>query len=281
MLTTQVLITQGILLGCVLLGWFAGGLIHKFADKRFKEGDLKGHELGRLSDTLAFVGGAVGILLGLLLSFAVADFDDTKGSIQSMGRSSLTIFSASESLAEDQRLEIRRDVACALRSSATDDWVEIGNGQRGGSPITTDWLLKLNTDVAHVDLTTIQQQQNFPILASGAAELTSAREELVMGNSALIPFVVWLVIYFSAFVMTALLAMHLADRKLLARISAGMSWGMLAVILFALTVLDAPLAPVFGTPTLEPLPIQETLQVLEESFPHSALWAECTPPVKN
>ncbi|MEG0161264.1 MAG: hypothetical protein RR714_03025 [Aurantimicrobium sp.] len=281
MLTTQVLITQGILLGCVLLGWFAGGLIHKFADKRFTEGDLKGHELGRLSDTLAFVGGAVGIMLGLLLSFAVADFDATKGSIQSMGRTSLTIFSATESLAEEQRVEIRRDVACALRSSVNNDWEAIGNGDRGGSPITTEWLLKLNSDVAHADLSTIQQQQNFPILASSVAELTSAREELVMGNSALIPFVVWLVIYFSAFVMTALLAMHLADRKLLARISAAMSWGMLAVILFALTVLDAPLAPVLGTPTLEPLPLQETLQVLEESFPHSTIWADCPPSAKN
>ena len=281
MLTTQILITQGILLGCVLLGWFAGGLIHKFADKRFEEGDLKGHELGRLSDTLAFVGGAVGILLGLLLSFAVADFDDTKGSIQNMGSSSLTIFSASESLNEDQRFEIRRDVVCALQSSIGNDWEAIGNSQRGGSPITTDWLLKLNHDVAHADLSTIQQQQNFPILVSGVAQLTDAREELVMGNTALIPFVVWLVIYFSAFVMTALLAMHLADRKLLARISAGMSWGMLAVILFALTVLDAPLAPVFGTPTLEPIPIQDTLQVLEESFPHSGLGAECIPPVKS
>lgn len=278
---TQVLITQSILLGCVLLGWYAGRLIHKFADKRFKEGDLAGHELGRLSDTLAFVGGAVGILLGLLLSFAVADFDDTKASIQSMGKSSLTIFTATESLNEDQRLEIRRDVACALRSSVSDDWESIGQGIRGGSSTTTDWLLKLNQDVAHAELTTIQQQQNFPILVSGAAELTSSREELVMGNSALIPFVVWLVIYFSAFVMTALLAMHLADRKLLARISAGMSWGMLAVILFALTVLDAPLAPVFGTPTLEPFPLQETLQVLQESFPHTALWADCPPSAKS
>ncbi len=277
---TQILITQGILLVCVLLGWYAGRSIHKFADKRFGEEDLAGRELGRLTDTLAFVGGAVGILLGLLLSFAVADFDDTKTSIQTMGRSSLTVFSAAESLEAEQRLEVRRDVICSLRSVISDDWSAIGNNERGGSPITTGWILKLNSDVSTVSLNTIQQQLNFPALLDGTTDLTTAREELVMGNSALIPFVVWLVIYFSSFIMTALLAMHLADRKVMARISAGMAWGILAVILFALTVLDAPLAPVFGTPSLEPAPIVETLDVLQESFPEKALWVECPALVK-
>lgn len=269
------MITQGVLLGCVLLGWYAGRLVHKFADKRFSEGDLAGKELGRLSDTLTFVGGAVGILLGLLLSFAVADFSDTKTSIQNMGSNSLSIFSGTESLEESQRFEVRRDVICTLRTSITDDWPAIGNNERGGSPVTTQWLMKLNKDVSQASLITIEQQQNFPNILDGTSGLTNSREELVMGNSALIPFVVWLVIYFSAFVMSALLAMHLADRKILARISAVMSWGMLAIILFALTVLDAPLAPVFGTPTLEPAPIQETLDVLRASFPEPQLWEDC------
>jgi hypothetical protein len=277
----QILITQGILLACVLLGWYFGRLVHKFADKRFSEGDLAGKELGRLSDTLTFVGGAVGILLGLLLSFSVADFSDTKASIQEMGSNSLSVFSGAESLDQAQKFEIRRDVICTLRTSISDDWAAIGNNERGGSAVTTHWLLELNKDVSQASLVTNEQQQNFPNVLAGVTGLTNARESLVMGNSALIPFVVWLVIYFSAFVMSALLAMHLADRKLLARISAGMSWGMLAVILFALAVLDAPLAPVFGTPTLEPLPIQETLDVLQESFPDSALWAECPPVVKS
>lgn len=277
----QIFITQSILLVCVLLGWYAGRLIHKYADRRFSDGDLAGKELGRMSDTLAFVGGAVGILLGLLLSFAVADFDDTKTSIQTMGRTSLSVFSGAESLNAEQRYEIRRDVVCTLRTTIADDWPAIGNNVRGGSPETTHWLLKLNKDVSQASLDTIQQQQNFPNLINSTTELTSAREEIVMGNTALIPFVVWIVIYFSAFVMTALLAMHLADRKVLARISAAMSWGMLAVILFALAVLDAPLAPVFGTPTLEPIPVQETLDVLQESSPDSALWVECPPLVKS
>lgn len=271
----QILITQSILLGCVLLGWFAGRRIHKFADKRFGNEDLSGRELGRLTDTLAFVGGAVGILLGLLLSFAVSDYDDTKTSIQTFGQSSLTIFSSAESLEKSQRLEIRRDVICTLRSAVADDWQAIGNNERGGSSITTGWVLKLNTDVSKVSLITEEQQQNFPGLLQGTSDLTTSREELVMGNTALIPFVVWIVIYFSSFIMTALLAMHLADRKVMARISAGMSWGILAIILFALTVLDAPLAPIFGSPTLEPAPIVDTLDVLQESFPEAALWVDC------
>jgi hypothetical protein len=271
----EILITQGILLVCVLAGWFVGRAIHKFADKRFTEGSLKGHELGRLTDTLAFVGGAVGILLGLLLSFGVGQFNDTQTSIQSAAHSSVSVFTSSESLEESERFEIRRDTVCVLRSMATDDWQAIGEGLPGGSPDTQSWLLKLNTDASRVTLNTVQQQQSFSSLVSSVSDLTDAREELVLGNTAMIPHVVWLVIFFASFIMAALLAMHLADRKWLARISAGMSWGMLAVILLALTVLDSPLSPIFGTPTIEPTAITDALATIQEAFPGSALMSTC------
>ena len=271
----QILITQGILLGCVLLGWFVGRRIHRFADNRFTEGSLQGHELGRLTDTLAFVGGAVGILLGLLLSFGVGEFDDTKASIQSVARSSVGVFTASETLEEAQRFEIRRDTVCSLRSISTSDWEAIGQGTAGGSPDTEAWLLKLNHDASKVSLDTNQQQASYAGLVGSISDLTDAREELVMGNTAMIPEVVWLVIFFASFIMSALLAMHLADRKWLARISAAMAWGMLAVILLALTILDSPLAPVLGTPTIEPTAITQALDTIQTSFPGSALMAEC------
>ena len=272
----QILSTQAILLGCVLLGWFMGRRIHKFADNRFTEGSLQGHELGRLTDTLAFVGGAVGILLGLLLSFGVGQFDDTKSSIQSIARSSVGVFTSSESLEESQRFEIRRDTVCSLRSIAKSDWTSIGQGVHGGSQESEAWLLKLNTSASKVTLDTNQQQASYPSLLANISDLTDAREELVMGNTAMIPEVVWLVIFFASFIMSALLAMHLADRKWLARISAAMAWGMLAVILLALSILDSPLAPVFGTPTIEPTAITEALDTIEASFPSSALLAECS-----
>lgn len=274
-MVAQLFLTQGILLACVLLGWFSGRLIHKFVDNRFTEGKLQGRELGRLTDTLAFVGGAVGILLGLLLSFGVGEFDDTKASIQTVSRSSVSVFAASESLQEQERFNIRRDTVCTLRSIATDDWDAIGSETPGGSEQTTSVLMQLNADVSRATLSTPQQQQSFPGLVNAVTDLTSAREELVMGNSAMIPHVVWLVIYFSSFVMAALLAMHLADRKLLAAISAAMAWGMLAVSLIALTVLDSPLAPVFGSPTIEPTAINQALETLQASFPEPGLWAEC------
>ena len=271
----QILITQGILLGCVLVGWFVGRAIHRFADNRFTEGSLQGHELGRLTDTLAFVGGAVGILLGLLLSFGVSEFDDTKSNIQAVARSSVGVFTASETLEESQRFEVRRDTVCTLRSITTPDSQAIGEGTTGGSQLTEKWLLKLNADVSTVTLDTNQQQGSYPVLLSSVSDMTDAREELVMGNTAMIPHVVWLVIFFASFIMSALLAMHLADRKWLARISAAMAWGMLAVILLALTVLDSPLAPVFGTPTIEPTAITQALKTIEESYPGSALMSVC------
>jgi hypothetical protein len=258
-----------------LLGWFVGRAIHRFADNRFAEGKLEGGELGRLTDTLAFVGGAVGILLGLLLSFGVSEFDDTKSNIQSIARSSVGVFTTSEAFEENERFAIRRDTVCTLRSIASSDWMSVGQGNHTGSEDTEQWLLKLNYDASTATLETSQQVGSYPVLIGNVSDLTNAREELVVGNTAMIPHVVWLVIYFASFIMAALLAMHLADRKWLARISAGMSWGMLAVILLALTILDSPLAPVLGSPTIEPTAINQALTTIEMSFPGSELLAEC------
>jgi hypothetical protein len=275
MLLTQLLISQSILMGCVLLGWFVGHRIHKFADKRFDEGDLAGGELGRLTDTLSFVGGAVGILLGLLLSFSVAQFDETKNNIQTMGQKSIEVFTSAESFDEKEQFEIRRDLVCMLRSASTADWEAIGENVVGGSQETSNWLLKLNVDVNQLPLNTVQQEQAFAGVLESTTELTAARESLVMGSTEMIPTVVWIVIFFSSFMMTALLAMHLADRRTMALISAGISWGMLAVILLALTVLDAPLAPVLGTPTIQPVPLTNALDILQQSFTNPLLWEEC------
>lgn len=272
---SQLLISQAILLSCVLLGWFVGHRIHKAADKRFKDGDLAGGELGRLSDTLSFVGGAVGILLGLLLSFSVAQFDQTKSNVQLMAQNGVELFTSSESFNDEQRFEIRRDTICTLESARTSDWQAIGDGVMGGSLETTVWLMELNRDVGRLDISTTQQEQSYPIMIESVTELTSAREMLVMGSTITIPYVVWIVIFFSSFVMSALLAMHLADRRSMALISASMSWGMLAVILAALTILDSPLSPVLGTPTIQPSSITNSLMLLEASFPDPALWASC------
>ena len=50
---------------------------------------------------------------------------------------------------------------------------------------------------------------------------------------------------------------------------------LLAVILGALTVLDSPLTPVFGTASIEATPIEHTLVILQETYPDPALWADC------
>lgn len=271
----QFFITQGVLLACVLVGWFVGHKVHKFADKRFTAGDLEGSELSRLGATLGFVGGAVGILLGLLLSFSVAQFDETRSDVQQISQSGFDFFTASEAFDEAERTELRRDTVCTLRSIVDQDWPAIGNNVTGGSTATTDWLMKLNGEVSRLDLDTPEQIEASQILTDSSTQLTSAREALVMESSIQIPHVVWIVIFFASFVMALILAMHLADRRVMAVISATLAWGMLAVILGALTVLDSPLTPVFGTASIEATPIEHTLVILQETYPDPALWADC------
>lgn len=75
-----------------------------------------------ITDSLAFVGGAYGILLGLLLVFAVGHFVDTRQAAREEAISAVALFNSVEPYPAEQRDRVRHDLICLMRSSATDDW---------------------------------------------------------------------------------------------------------------------------------------------------------------
>lgn len=270
-----------ILIGSVLLlivvmglGWVGGTLIHRAIEKRTKSDAEEEKQLERMTDTIAFVSGAVGILLGLLLSISVGEFQDTQNNIKQLGTDALATFSASESFDEADREDIQRDVVCGLRSFINHDWKLTGDAQADGSQQTTLWMMKLHDDVANLPIDTTQQSESYSVLVDKALDLANSRHLILSSSMATIPMVIWIVIYFSAFVLSLLLTLHLADRKILAWVSLSVSFGTLAVVIVALTALDYPLQNLgVGTPTSTQVLTNE-LESLEWQYPGNT-WTEC------
>ncbi len=257
---SPVLVTQLVLLAVAAGGWIVGKFLHRAFVRRTSDGEHYAATLPRMSDTIAFISGAVGILLGLLLSFSVTNFQDAQASVKQFGTSVSAAYRTTESFAEPGRTIVRQDLYCAVDSFVTNDWTDGVQPSVEGNTQTSLWMTKLNIDINQLDPQTNTQVQAYPLLVQNTLDMSQWRQMILLTSMETIPGVIWVVIYVSVFLLTVLLALHLADRRGLGRLSFGVAYVALAVIIFALSVLDYPLHN-FGTgPAVSPQSLVDMLQ---------------------
>lgn len=236
-----VLLTQLILLVVAFGGWFLGKGIHASLDKRAEDSGRYHAELPRMSDTIAFISGAVGILLGLLLSFSVGSYQDTQNSIKEYGSSVTSAYRTTAMYPESSRVVIERDLVCSVNAFVENDWGTSVESSAISHDQASLWMNQLNTDVKALPVDTTIESQTFPVLLQSTLDMSHWRELIMLNSLQSIPVVIWVVIYVSVAVLAMLLALHLADRRGLGYLSFGAAYVTLAVIIYALTVLDYPM----------------------------------------
>lgn len=254
-----VIITQVALFVVAVDGWLVGKGIHVFLDRKSTDSDHLAKGLPRMGDTIAFISGAVGILLGLLLSFSVSSFQDAQASVKEYGSSVTSAYRASQSYAEPGRGVVRQDLVCAVQTFTANDWAAGFDAQAIGDSQANLWMAKLNNDVNALPLDTTTQQQAFPVLLQSTLDMSHWRQLVLLTSVESIPTVIWIVIYVSVFFLSLLLALHLADRKGLSRLSFIAAYVTLAVIVLALSVLDYPMHSFMGPPPVSDQPLVEIL----------------------
>lgn len=255
-----VLVTQAVLLLVALAGWLAGKGVHALFVRRAEDTERYTAELPRMGDTIAFISGAVGILLGLLLSFSVSNFQDAQASVKEYGSSVSGAYRASASYDEPGRSIVRQDLVCAVQTFVANDWAGGFDAAKTGDDQANLWMAKLNGDINTLPLTTDTQSQAFPVLLQTTLDMSHWRQLILLTSLETIPLVIWIVIYVSIFALSLLLTLHLADRRGLSRLSFGLAYVTLATIIFALSVLDYPMHN-FGTgPAVSATPLIEILE---------------------
>lgn len=269
-----ILITQALLLVMMSSGWFIGRRIHKIALHRKGATHIEKHDQDMIKDAIAFVSGAIGVMLGLLLSLSVSQFQDTQNRIDQLGTDSIAIFNATNNFSAEDANSIRHDVVCTLRTFVYQDWQAPEESQADGIKQTALWELQLNQDVRNLPLDTPKQQNAYSIIVDQSMDIADQLDNILASSTNTIPAVIWVVIYFAAFVLSALLAINSSDKKVLARVLFGVTYGTQAVILLALTVLDFPLQNFgFGSAvTVDAL--QATYDSLEWQYPGQE-WQDC------
>ena len=259
---------------CVGLGVTAGALARRWTLRGSgggSESDGK-HEIDRLSESLAFVGGALGIILGLLLVSASQHFDDARVAARAEAGDAIILFHAAGPYPAVQRDDVRRSVVCLMRSTANDDWAAARARDLTGAENTTAWAARVQAGVEGLLQNTDTRASNHYFMTESSLNLDRDRQLRQSLGLAEIPASIWLVIAVGIFVFIALLEFHLASSPRMRLVAIVAVTLVLVVIVAALDELDHPFSGNFAH--VQPQALEASLQQLENGFPGS-IWRPC------
>lgn len=231
----------------------------------------------RLSDTIGFVGGAYGILLGLLLVFAVGHFVDARQVSKDEAATSAALFAAVDPYPAEQRDALRHDLVCFMQSVASDDWAAARAGNMAGAPTTDAYAASVQKQIEALPQTEDIEASNHYFVTEEFLDLAKYRQLRLLSAVPEIPLAIWVVVYLSAFLFVGLTVFHLGRRRGLRRLAVGVTTVLLVAMIAALIQLDAPYKGL-GT-SLRPVAMTAAIDRLRAANPDPAsLWAPCTPP---
>ncbi|TXH42733.1 MAG: DUF4239 domain-containing protein [Actinobacteria bacterium] len=277
----SLLLIELLMVGVIMAGWWAGAALGKWfrRDRRANDADHAEavddeRSTDRITDSLAFVGGAYGILLGLLLVFAVGHFVDTRQAAREEAISAVALFNSVEPYPAEQRDRVRHDLICLMRSSATDDWAASTASDFTGSENTNAYAVAVQRQLEALPQESAVEASNHYFVTDSNLALAKARQLRLLYAAPEIPPAVWVVIYVSAFVFVGLMAFHLGERRRLARVALPATGLVLVAIVGSLAVLDTPFSG--AGVALRPLALEAALTRLQDAYPEPAsMWSGC------
>lgn len=189
---------------------------------------------------LGFVGAAYGLLLGLLVTFAVGHYNDVRNESQKEASSYVALYDAVEPYPPETRDSVRHDLVCYMRSIINDDWPSMERGSQLEAPRTLMFGDQVRGDV-YIGLANNPGQSS----ASGRAasllsEADASRQRLLFLTAPEIPTALWVLIYVGAFLVFSLLAVHYAARPQGRFLVFGSSVVLMTVVIGVLAALDQP-----------------------------------------
>jgi hypothetical protein len=189
---------------------------------------------------LTFVGASYGLLLGLLVVFAVGHFNDVRTEAQKEASSLASVYDAVSLYPPATRDQVRHGILCYMRSIADDEWPSMERGGQLETPRTLRFGDRVRTDLRSLSADGSAQASAYGRAATLMSDAGQSRERLLFLTAPEIPTALWVVIYVGAFLVFLLLALHYAVRP------AGRVWALgtgvvlMTVVVAVLAMLDQP-----------------------------------------
>lgn len=226
--------------------------------------------------TLAFIGGLVGLLISLLLFFAVGHFSDAKATAQTEAGTNLALFSAATGLPEGTIARVQHDTLCVMRSTVADEWPAMADGDLNGSPRTQAYVSRLYDSVTSIPLSDARAAAQYGRINALLLERGQLRAKRLYEGEPQIPVALWVVLWVLVFIVVVLTGLQdrFSTRAAWVGVSAALVVTVL-VTLLAIAALDNPYGP---GPDVGPTSMQHAVDVIGTSQHDAGVDAPCTPP---
>jgi Protein of unknown function (DUF4239) len=189
---------------------------------------------------LGFVSSAYGLLLGLLVVFAVGHYSDARHTAEDEATSLVALYDAVAVYPHETRETVRHDLICYMRSIVADDWPSMERGTTTEAPRTLAFGDRVRSDIRALPLTNQRESSAYGRAVGFITDASEARQQLLFFTEPEIPTPLWVVIYVGVFLLVFLIALHYTDDPR-GRVTAlaGLSV-LLTVVVGVLAVLDRP-----------------------------------------
>jgi hypothetical protein len=254
-----------ILWGVIASGIAAAVLIHR---TRKTDGEPPDYRV-----VLGFVSSAYGLLLGLLVVFAVGHYSDSRNRAEDEATSLVALYDALGVYPPDTRDTVRHNIVCYMRSIVSDGWPSMEAGNATEDQRSLAFGDQVRAEVRNLPLDTQRESSAYGRAVGFITDASKSRQQLLFFTEPRIPTPLWVVIYVGVFLLVFLISLHYTDDPR-GRVTALASLTvLLTVVVAVLAMLDRP----FGVGArVQPNEMRQAIALLSEATKPSTL-APCPP----
>jgi hypothetical protein len=217
---------------------------------------------------LGFVSSAYGLLLGLLVVFAVGHYSDSRNQAEAESTSLVALYDALGVYPHDTKTTIRHNLVCYMHSIVSDDWPSMEDGNSTEDPRALQWGDLVREQVRNLPLDTPHESSAYGRAVGFITDASKSRQQLLFFTEPRIPTPLWVVIYVGVFLLVFLIALHYTDDPRGRVIALTSLTVLLTVIISVLAVLDRP----FGVGALvQPNEMRQAITLVSEDTSPSTL----------
>jgi hypothetical protein len=200
---------------------------------------------------LGFVASAYGLLLGLLVVFAVGHYNDTRSKAEDEATALVALDGAVAVWPHETRAPYRERLLCYMNSVIVDEWPSMEDGNSTESHPTRAWGDALAAATRDLPLDTDQERAGYGRAAGFLTDAGKARQQLLFFTEPRIPTALWVVIYVGVFLMVLLISLIYTDNPKGRLTALGCLILLLSVVVAVLSMLDKPFGPGVRVPPNE------------------------------
>jgi hypothetical protein len=197
-------------------------------------------EAPEYQSALTFVGAAYGLLLGLLVAFAVGHYSDVRHESQAEATSLVALHDTVGVYPHETRDPLRHDLICYMRSIVDDEWPSMERGHDTETPRTLRFGDRVRAEVRNLPSDDPKQGSAYGRAGALIADAGESRQRLLLFTEPEIPPALWVVIYVGAFLVFLLVVAHYASRPAGRAVALGSVAVLMTVVVGVLAALDQP-----------------------------------------